>query len=121
MNSMRYNLVFYEEEQLKKFISNLALTKGKNSSDFKYAYILHDRDIIQETGEIKKAHYHLYLQFHQPIKSKVIESILTIQFGNTSALSYTLIVSYLYFLTLRNHLSWFVSLFKFSLSFNTCK
>lgn len=88
MNSMRYNLVFYEEEQLKKFISNLALTKGKNSSDFRYAYILHDRDIIEDTGELKKAHYHLYLQFHQPIKSKIIESILTIQFGNCSALSY---------------------------------
>ena len=29
----------------------------------KYAWILHDKDIILETGELKEAHYHYYLEF----------------------------------------------------------
>ena len=29
----------------------------------KYAWILHDKDVILETGELKDAHYHYYLEF----------------------------------------------------------
>ena len=36
-----------------------ALEKIKASYD--YAYVLHDKDALEETGEIKKAHYHVVL------------------------------------------------------------
>lgn len=29
----------------------------------KYAWILHDKDVIPETGELKDPHYHYYLEF----------------------------------------------------------
>lgn len=30
-------------------------------SSYDYAYVLHDKDVIEESGEIKKAHYHVVL------------------------------------------------------------
>lgn len=68
MNSMRYNLVFYEEQILFNFIMNLVNSKGKNISAVKYAYILHDKDIEEDTGELKKPHYHLWLEFPSQVK-----------------------------------------------------
>lgn len=32
--------------------------------NYSYAYILHDKDINQETGEIKKPHYHVIISFN---------------------------------------------------------
>ena len=88
MNSTRYNLVMYDREILTNFLGSLLLNRGKNVSQVKWAYILHDRDIIEETGEIKKPHYHIFLQFPDNVKSNVIEKILTASGSNASALSH---------------------------------
>ena len=32
----------------------------------KYAWILHDKDVHLETGEVKDPHYHIYLEFPNP-------------------------------------------------------
>lgn len=88
MNAQRYNLVFYEEKILNDFLITLGNAKGKNISSFKYAYILHDSDIIEATGELKKQHYHLWLEFPQPVKSQFIENILNLSGSESSALSY---------------------------------
>jgi len=88
MNATRYNLVFYQEEILNNFLVSLGNAKGKNITSFKYAYILHDSDIIEATGELKKAHYHLWLEFPQAVKSQFIENILNISGSDASALSY---------------------------------
>lgn len=32
-------------------------------SPIKWAYILHDSDVEKETGELKKAHFHVYMEF----------------------------------------------------------
>ena len=84
MNAMRYNFVIYEEEMLFKFIMALGNAKGKNISNFKYAYILHDSDIVIETGEIKKPHYHLWLEFNDAVKSNFIDNILSLVGGSSS-------------------------------------
>lgn len=54
MNSSKYNLVMYQEEMVQNFIALMLQNKGKNISQVKYAYILHDKDILEETGELKK-------------------------------------------------------------------
>lgn len=88
MNSTRYNLVMYDREILTTFLGSLLMNRGKNVSQVKWAYILHDRDIIEETGEVKKAHYHIYLQFPDNVKSNVIESVLVASGSSASALSH---------------------------------
>lgn len=52
-----FNLVLYAEDTT----HYCALDKIKKNYD--YAMICHDRDINSETGEIKKAHYHVVLRF----------------------------------------------------------
>lgn len=84
MNSSKYNLVLYEQNMLSNFIQAMAINKGKNISQVKYAYILHDKDIIQDTGELKKPHYHLYIEFPSQVKSNVIDSLLVSVGGNAS-------------------------------------
>ena len=89
MNSMRYNFIFYDENILNNFILNLQNnTKGKNISQFNYAYILHDSDIIAETGETKKAHWHLWLEFDSAVKSIYLEKVLELSGASSSALSH---------------------------------
>ena len=89
MNSMRYNFIFYDENILNNFILNLQNnTKGKNISQFNYAYILHDSDVIVETGEFKKAHWHLWIEFNTAVKSMYLEKVLELSGSNPSALSH---------------------------------
>lgn len=89
MNSMRYNFIFYDETILNNFILNLQNnTKGKNISQFNYAYILHDSDIIIETGETKKAHWHLWIEFNSAVKSMYLEKVLELSGSSSSALSH---------------------------------
>lgn len=47
----------------------LSLIRDKISS---YAYILHDKDILDNTGELKKPHYHIILLFHKQEHTKPI-------------------------------------------------
>lgn len=78
MNAKYYNLIFYDKEILQNFIFELSRNKGKNASNFKYAYIYHDKDIIEETQQPKKPHYHLWLSFAESVKSSVLVSCLNI-------------------------------------------
>ena len=87
MNSMRYNFIFYDEQLLGIFLVNLGNAKGKNITQFNYAYIYHDKDIM-ENGDLKKPHYHLWLEFNSAVKSMYIDKILEISGSNTTALSH---------------------------------
>lgn len=82
MESKCYNLVMYQEMDIVRFLDCCLNSKGKNISQIKYAYILHDKDD-------KKPHYHLFLTFPQPIKSANIEKYLQLVGIDTSALSHT--------------------------------
>ena len=84
MNSSKYNLVMYQEDMVQNFIALMLQNKGKNISQVKYAYILHDKDILEETGELKKAHYHLYIEFPSQVKSNIIDSLLEAVGGSSS-------------------------------------
>lgn len=88
MNASRYNLIFYEEEKLFRFITALTSSKGKNISAVKYAYIPHDSDIDFETGQSKKLHFHLWLEFPTQVKSRDLENLLQVSGSPISALSY---------------------------------
>lgn len=81
MNSKRYNLVLYSEEEIYKFVSASLNNRGKNISQIKYAYICHNRDE-------KKTHWHLFIEFPEPVKERDIERILTLVNVSTSSLSY---------------------------------
>ena len=87
MNSMRYNFIFYDEKILGCFLLNLSNAKGKNITQFNYAYIYHDKDIM-DNGELKKPHYHLWLEFNSAVKSMYIDNILQLSGSNSSALSH---------------------------------
>lgn len=69
MRRKSYMIVFYDLEQLKKLLMVLDSKKDlKVYQGYKFAYILHDRDISQGK-EIKKLHYHLALEFVNTIDS----------------------------------------------------
>ena len=57
LDTRNYCLILYNEgEDLK--------VKEKIIKNYDYAYCLHDKDIIPETGELKKAHHHFILKFN---------------------------------------------------------
>lgn len=87
MNAVRYNLIFYDKNIMDSFIEKMASNRGKNISQVKYAYILHDSDIIEETGEYKKPHYHLWLEFPQSVRDRDIIPLLVASGSNGSAIS----------------------------------
>lgn len=88
MNAIRYNLVFYDKNIMESFIEKMASSKGKNISQVRYAYILHDSDILEVTGEIKKPHYHLWLEFPQSIKDRDLIPLLVASGSDGSAISH---------------------------------
>lgn len=52
-----FNLILYDEDEThKKALEYI-------EKNFDYAKILHDRDVEETTGEIKKAHYHIVIRF----------------------------------------------------------
>lgn len=53
-----FNLLLYPLEDV---THKNALEKISHS--YKYAYIIHDKDVDEDTGEIKKSHVHCVLQF----------------------------------------------------------
>lgn len=84
MNSIRYNYVIYDVNMLQQFIGQLAMAKGKNISSFLYAWIYHDKDILEATGEPKKPHFHLWLEFPEAVKSMFLDKILEACGGTAS-------------------------------------
>lgn len=75
MNSMRYNLIMYQEIEIINFLDLCFKNRGKNISQVKYAYILHDKD-IDINGNLKKPHFHLYIEFPTQVKDRDIFTIL---------------------------------------------
>lgn len=53
-----FNLVLYDEDETHK----KAIEYIEKNCD--YAKILHDRDVDEKTGEIKKPHYHIVIRFN---------------------------------------------------------
>ena len=51
-------------------------------SPVKWAYILHDSDVEKETGEIKKAHYHVYMEFENDRSFSRIAEVFHIAVNN---------------------------------------
>lgn len=88
MNALRYNLIIYDKDILISFIEALKLSRGKNISGVLYAYILHDKDVMEETGELKKPHYHLWLEFPSSVKDRDLIHLLEAVGSNASALSH---------------------------------
>ena len=88
MNALRYNLIMYDKDNLIRFLEAIKLSRGKNISSCLYAYILHDKDVIEETGELKKEHYHLWLEFPSPVKDRDLIHLLELSGSNASALSH---------------------------------
>ena len=39
-----------------------------------YAYILHDRDFIEGTTDLKKPHYHIYIEFDKAVSSVTLKN-----------------------------------------------
>lgn len=89
MNALRYNLVLYDKKILIDFIQSLCMSRGKNISQVLYAYILHDKDIIEDTGELKKAHYHLWLEFPCSVKDRDLVVLLEACGGSASSISHS--------------------------------
>ena len=84
MNAIRYNFVMYDVTMIQQFLGLLSSAKGKNISSYQYAFIYHDKDILEATGEPKKAHFHLWLEFPEAVKSMFIDKILEACGGNAS-------------------------------------
>lgn len=53
-----FNMVLYSEDETHKRAMEY-ITKN-----YDYAMILHDKDISEETGELKKEHYHIVVRFN---------------------------------------------------------
>lgn len=59
----RRNFTFSLKVQETKNIDAIIATVSKFP---KYAYIIHDKDVHTETGELKDDHYHFYVEFPNP-------------------------------------------------------
>ena len=53
---IEFNIILYNEPS-----EDLLVSLGCKE----YAFICHDNDFIDDTGELKKKHYHLYIKLHK--------------------------------------------------------
>lgn len=56
--SLYWTLILYDDSENLNFHEKIEKLKG-----YEYLYIKHDKDIVPQTGEIKKIHYHVVLKF----------------------------------------------------------
>lgn len=61
IRSRCYHLILYDEDLSHKNAIDFI------QKNFDYAYILHDKDFDEATGELKKPHYHFILYFDNPV------------------------------------------------------
>lgn len=61
IRSRCYHLILYDEDITHKNALDFI------EKNFNYACILHDKDIDEVTGELKKQHYHVILYFDNPV------------------------------------------------------
>lgn len=59
----RYTFVLYPDSTSYDYNESLLWLREHTLN---YCFALHDKDFVQETGEIKKVHYHVYCQFENP-------------------------------------------------------
>lgn len=59
----RYTFVLYPDSTSYDYNESILWLREHTLN---YCFALHDKDFVQETGEIKKAHYHIYAQFENP-------------------------------------------------------
>ena len=72
-----FTLELYPESETLQFDNIIEIVKGTSFYSCKYYYILHDRDINNKTGEVKKAHYHLLVKLENAISiEKIIKSLV---------------------------------------------
>ena len=72
-----FTLELYPESDTLQFDTMFEIVKSIQFYSCKYYYILHDRDVNDKTGEIKKPHYHLLVKLDNAISiEKIIKSLL---------------------------------------------
>lgn len=64
-----HHIILYDEDN-----SHIDALNYIIDSNYSYAYILHDNDFKDDTGELKKPHYHLILYFEN---ARSIDSVCT--------------------------------------------
>lgn len=64
-----YSIVFYDDTDIQTRLFDLILSKQMVA----FAYIKHDKD-VDDNGEIKKTHYHLYIEFAKRISDQFIRN-----------------------------------------------
>lgn len=70
LRSRCYHLILYPDNE--EHVKMLDLIE----TNYNYAYILHDKDFIADTGELKKAHWHVILYFeHAKLLSALAEEL----------------------------------------------
>lgn len=70
MENKNYSVVVYDKDKL---INGIEYLKN-NKTLISYAYILHNLD-VNENGELKKEHYHLYLCFNNRTRDSIIRKL----------------------------------------------
>ena len=72
-----FSLVLYPESDTEQFDTLFEKVKSPEFYACKYYAILHDKDINEKTGELKKPHYHLLVKLENAITiEKIINSLL---------------------------------------------
>lgn len=72
-----FTLELYPESDTLQFDTMFEIVKSTSFYSCKYYYILHDKDVNNKTGEIKKAHYHLLVKLENAISiEKIIKSLV---------------------------------------------
>lgn len=67
--SKSFSVVFYDDEKIQDRLFDLILEKQLVA----FAYIKHDKD-TDDNGELKKTHYHLYIEFAKRISDSFIRN-----------------------------------------------
>lgn len=76
IRSRAFACVLYPEDFTHKDILNFI------TSHFDYAYILHDKDTLED-GSLKKPHYHVIIKFQNPRSLSKIKEILNLNYIET--------------------------------------
>ena len=81
-----FTLVLYPEDDTLQFDTMFEIVKSTSFYSCKYYYVLHDRDVNDKTGEIKKAHYHLLIKLDNAISIEKIIKALVNERGTQEAI-----------------------------------
>ncbi len=71
-----FTIELYDNSETLDYISIFNIVSSVEFYSCKYYVVLHDKDIINDMGELKKAHYHLLVKLDNAIDIKKIYDIL---------------------------------------------